>query len=132
MYATVGEFYNQSNKKKEYKLHRICTLMDYTVVGGLSKMTKHLKTVFGTFKYQITLGSGGSTLSHFNSSNVSLRYFWVKLNTALTYYHRNYCQKQLLEKHFKEPLLKEDTENSYMERLGFVKVFDNGISTLIV
>lgn len=77
-------------------------------------------------------GSGGSTLSHFNSSNVSLRYFWVKLNTALTYYHRNYCQKQLLEKHFKEPLLKEDTENSYMERLGFVKVFDNGISTLIV
>ena len=58
------------------------------------------------------------------------RYYWVNLKT-LKYYHRNYCQKQKLEKHFDKPLLQSDTENSYMERLGYVKVYDNGLAKII-
>ena len=47
------------------------------------------------------------------------------------YYHRNYCQKKLLEKHFYQPLFEEDTENTYMERLGFLKIYDNGVAKLL-
>lgn len=129
MACTVGLLYNQSTKSFEYKLHRICTLKDYSVIGGVSKLTAFLINTVGKFKYQITLSSGGSTLKAFDNSEVTLRYFWVHLPT-LKYHHRNYCQKHLLEKHFGFPLLENDTESSYMERLNYVKVYDNGICTL--
>ena len=57
------------------------------------------------------------------------RYYWVNLKT-LKYYHRNYCQKQKLEKHFNIKLNPNDTENSYMERLGYLKIYDSGITEL--
>lgn len=130
MCATVGQIYNQQNKQFKNKLQRICTLQNYTVVGGLSKLTNKLLETFDNFSYQITLSSGGSTLSFFdNYKIISPRYFWVNPNT-LKYFHRNYCQKHLLEKHFKEPVLETDTESIYMEKLGYLKVFDNGLCEL--
>lgn len=129
MCSTVGKFYNQSSKSFESKLHRICTLLDYIVVGGISKLTKHMETEYGKFKYSITLSTGGSTLNYYKQSNVTLRYFWVHLS-SLKYYHRNYCQKTLLEAHFGTPVKDTDTEASYMESLGYVKVYDNGVLTL--
>ena len=127
MYATIGELYNQSSKQQEQKLHRICTLSGYTVVGGISKLSKFLTTTFGDFKFQLTLSSGG-TIPDVNLSNVSLRYFWV-LPGGRKYFPRNKTQKHLLEKHFKSPLLEDDTESTYMERLGYLKVYDNGIAS---
>ena len=38
--------------------------------------------------------------------------------------------KHTVEKHFDIPLLEEDTENTYMERLGYLKVYDNGLAEI--
>lgn len=130
MCVTIGKFYDQSNKNFKYKVQRICTLKDYTVVGGISKLNKFLLTLYPKYSYQITLSSGGTSLIATNKYNIlNPRYFWVNPKT-LEYFHRNYCQKHLLEKHFKIPLLDNDTETSYMEKLGYLKVYDNGLAEL--
>lgn len=130
MVAVIGQFYNQSNKSFKYKLNRICTLKGHTVIGGISKLTKQIKKDFGNFTYQITLSSGGTSLKAATDYRIiDPRYFWVNPNT-LKYYHRNYCQKQKLIKHFQQPMLDEDTENTYMERLGFLKIYDNGLAEI--
>lgn len=126
MCITIGEIYNQSSKSWDFKVSRISTELDITVVGGLSKLIKHLKDIYGTFKYQYTTLFGGSTFNNFESRYIGPRYFWVNPET-LEYYHRNHCQKSLLEKNFKEPLLEEDTESSYMSRLGYLRYYDSGI-----
>ena len=111
--------------------NRICTLSGWTVVGRLSKCSKFIKENFGDFKYLITLSTGGSSISNNNLIRyISPRYFWVDPN-SLVYHHRNYCQKHLLEKHFGKPLLEDDTESTYMERLGFLKVYDNGLAEIM-
>lgn len=130
MCCTIGGLYNQSTKSFKLKLHRISTLKGITVVGGISRLSSFLKKNFGEFSYQITLSSGGSTLKHYKYKIIDPRYFWVNPDKKEEYYHRNYCQKHLLEKHFKEPVLKEDTENTYMERLGFLKIYDNGLAEI--
>lgn len=130
MCSTIGYIYNQQSKTFKLKLHRIATLKCTTVVGGVSKLSKFLKNNIGSFSYQITLSSGGSTLKYFkNNKIIPPRYFWVNPNT-LEYFHRNFCQKHLLQKHFKQPLLLTDTESIYMERLGYLKVYDNGLAEL--
>ena len=128
MVSSIGSLYNQSSKIFEYKLNRICTLNGYTVVGGITKLTKAMKKDFENFKYQITLSSGGNTLKATKSYKlIEPRYFWINPKT-LEYHHRNYCQKKLLQKHFDEKVLDTDTESTYMERLGYLKVFDNGLA----
>ena len=89
-----------------------------------------MTSIHGAFNYQITLDSGGSTLKLTSKLDIkSLRYFWVH-PVSLEFYNRNYCQKSLLEKHFKAPIEAGDTENSYMERLGYLKVYDSGVAEL--
>ena len=132
MCATIGEFYDQSKKLKKLKLHRICTLSDITVIGGVTKLFHNLQLICGKFIYQITLSSGGSTLKNISSFKfLPPRYFWVNPKT-LEYFHRNQCQKIHLEKRFGKPLLPDDSENTFMERLGFLKVFDNGLAELLI
>lgn len=97
---------------------------------ALNKLTKQIKKDFGNFTYQITLSSGGTSLKAATDYRIiDPRYFLVNPNT-LKYYHRNYCQKQKLVKHFQQPMLDEDTENTYMERLGFLKIYDNGLAEI--
>nr|DAO89412.1 MAG TPA: hypothetical protein [Caudoviricetes sp.] len=36
-----------------------------------------------------------------------------------------------IEKHFNKPLLDNDTESTYMQRLGFLKYYDCGIGQII-
>ena len=131
MCSSIGEIYNQSSKSWVKKLQRICTLKEITVVGGVSKLTKYLLRNEGDFKYQITLDSGGSILNNYDKdlSKVTLRYYWVDPVT-FKFHYRNYCQKQKLEKHFNIKLNTNDTENSYMERLGYLKIYDSGITEL--
>lgn len=129
MCVTIGEFYNQSKKCFELKVSRISTQLDITVTGGLTKLLGYLKNTYGEFKYQFTLGYGGSTSKVFNYDYIGPRYFWVNPKT-LSYFSRNQCQKHMLEKSFGEKLLPDDTESTYMERLGYVKVFDCGVAEL--
>lgn len=131
MVSTIGEYYNQSSGTFKLKVHRMCTLLDCTVVGGVSKIISYFKKLYSsdTLIYQITLSSGASSLKRFNFKLLEPRYFWVHKNLK-SYFSRNYCQKQLLEKHFKEKLLPEETENQYMSRLNFIKVYDNGLAEI--
>ncbi len=130
MVSSLGQYYDQSAKIFKNKLQRICTLKGHTVVGGISKLSKYMINDIGNFTYQITLMTGGSSLFNFKDYTlIKPRYFWVNPNT-LEYYYRNSTQKNLLEKNFKESLLPEDTENTYMERLGYLKIYDNGLANI--
>lgn len=127
MCSSIGEIYNQKSKCFILKLQRICTLRGYTVVGGISKFSKFLLKTHGEFIYQTTNDTG--SVINGESLSSSSRYYWVDPKT-LTFYHRNKTQKQNLEKNFKHSILKEDTETTYMERLGYLKIYDSGLTTL--
>ena len=130
MSVSIGYLYNQSSKKKELKVSRISTKLNTTVVGGLSKLLKYLKNNFGSFKYQFTLMFGASTTNAFEYKILKPRYYWVNY-INLKYYHRNECQKRVLEKNFGEPLLDNDTEASYMQRLNCLRFYDYGLGEII-
>ena len=130
MAATIGKIYDQSNKIFKNKLHRICTLKGHTVVGGISKLNKYLSKIYPDYSYQILFSSGGSSLKCSDYRIIKPRYFWVHPNT-LKYYHRNSTQKAKLEKTFKKPL-KDLSETEYMESLGFLKVYDNGLAEIFI
>ena len=129
MCSTIGYIYNQTRKDHRLKVSRICTSLNLTVVGGLTKLIKYLKNIFGDFQYHSTLEFGGTSVLNLDYEYLGPRYFWVNPRT-LEYYHRNSCQKHLLEKNFGEKLLSDDTESSYMSRLGFLKYFDSGIVSI--
>ena len=75
MAASYGKFYNQSSHIFEWKLQRIATLIGYTVVGGISKISKYIKEDIGDFIFQITLDTGGTILDSIpTKKNTSLRY----------------------------------------------------------
>lgn len=142
MIAVVGQYYEQgSNGKFVNKLSRIATKLGVTVVGGISKLTKEIAKGYGDFNYLITLSSGGRSLSSSKEYRlISPRYFWVDPNT-LKSYPRNACQKSVLEKNFGVPLfdVTDDkgrtrvcTEKEYMESLGYVRVFDNGLAEIFL
>ena len=127
MCASIGEIYNQRSKNFNLKLQRICTLKGYTVVGGVSKFSKFLLQKHGEFIYQTTNDTG--SIIEGESLSSSSRYYWVDPKT-LKFYHRNKTQKHNLEKNFNHLVLKEDTESSFMERLGYLKIYDSGLTTL--
>lgn len=130
MCATIGDMYVQSSKTFKKKLHRICTRKGYTVVGGISKLSKFLEKEHGKFTYEILMSSGASSLNTCSKYTVKTsRYFWVNTKD-LSCLHRNRTQKHLLEQNFKQPLLDDDTETTYMERLGYVKVYDSGVAEI--
>ena len=133
MVAVVGMIYKQgSDGVFEPKLQRICTVLNTTVSGGISKLTKYINenTDYHNFSFQITLSTGGTSLSNVNGVRlIDPRYWWVHPKT-LVFYPRNKCQKSVLEKNFGEPLLKDETEREYMERLGYLRLFDNGLASI--
>ena len=123
MAASYGKFYNQLSHTFEWKLQRIATLTGHTVVGGISKISKYIKEDVGDFIFQITLDTGGTIFDSVpTKENTSLRYWWVKNKLFLT---RNSTQISALKK--KIDWKNDDTENSYMRRNGFLKIWDSGI-----
>lgn len=127
MVAIYGEFYQQTSKRFDWKLQRIVSLNGFTVIGGVSKLSNYIRNDIGDFVFQITLDTGGTLLSSFESNSIpTLRYWWV--NSRMEVRSRNSCQTSILKSN--SDFLEDDTENSYMIRNGFYKVFDCGILTL--
>lgn len=128
MVAVYGEFYSQGSRSFIWKLQRICTLLGVTVSGGVSKLSRYIKNDIGNFIFQITLDTGG-TISNFYDldSKITLRYWWV--NSALDVKSRNSTQVSVLRNN--SDWIEGDTENSYMFRSGYYKVYDCGIATLL-
>jgi hypothetical protein len=127
MVAIYGEFYQQGLKRFDWKLQRIVSLNGFTIVGGVSKLSRYIKNDVGEFVFQITLDTGGTLLNNFDSNLIpSFRYWWV--NSKMEVRSRNSCQVLVLKKN--DDWEENDTENSYMIKKGFYKVFDCGILTL--
>ena len=124
MIATYGKFYLQNEKSFILKLQRICTKSGYSVVGGVSRLLKNIEKKSGKVQFQITIDTGGTLLGKKfpDKEDVTLRYWWVNQSDYLT---RNSCQVSRLSKNF--DWLETDTEKSYMERNGWVQVWDSGI-----
>ena len=133
MVCTTGYIYEQSAKDFRLKIHRMCSLKDTVVIGGLSKLHKHVLKEYSvdSVSYLITLYTGSSTLKSFNYTLKAPRYYWVKPGSTLTVYSRNKTQKSKLEALFGVPVLDTDTESTYMEKLGYLKVYDNGLAEII-
>ena len=126
MVAIYGEFYNQGKKSFEWKLQRICTKAGYTVVGGVNKISKYIKNDIGIFIFQVTLDTGGSILSKpIKKKDVSLRYWWTNGHHRLS---RNVCQAGILNKN--DDWDTNDTEDIYMRKKGYYKIYDTGIVSL--
>jgi hypothetical protein len=126
MVAIYGEFYNQGKKSFEWKLQRICTKTGYTVVGGVSKISKYIKRDIGDFVFQITLDTGGSLLDRIiTRNNISLRYWWTDGHRRIS---RNICQVGRISKN--DDWNKNDTEDGYMRRKGYYRIYDTGIVSL--
>ena len=128
MVAIYGEFYSQSSKSYIWKLQRICTQINTTVVGGVSRLSNYIKNDIGKFVFQITLDTGGSISSLYKLSDViTFRYWWV--NPRMAVLSRNQTQVHLLKSN--DDWIEGDTENSYMIRAGYYKIYDCGIATLL-
>ena len=126
MVAGYGEFYNQSSKSFKWKLQRICTISGITVIGGVSRLSRYIKNDIGDFIFQVTLDTGGSLIKNeISHSDVSLRYWWVKNDSVLS---RNQTQISILKRN--DDWDNNDTEKSYMEKKGFVKIFDSGVVSI--
>ena len=126
MVAIYGEFYNQGKKIFEWKLQRVCTKIGYTVVGGINKISNYIKNDIGNFIFQVTLDTGGSILNRkIERKDVSLRYWWTDGHRRLS---RNVCQASILSKN--KDWDGNDTENSYMRKKNYYKIYDTGIVSL--
>ena len=127
MVATIGLFFNQNQKKFEWKLQRVSTKNGFTIVGGVSKLVKKLKSEIGDFIFQVTLDTGGSILKEYKQEDtISLRYWWV--NGSSNFKTRNECQSSKLK--LNSDWMEDDNEKSYMERNNWFRVWDSGICTL--
>lgn len=127
MSATYGKFYSQSEKIFKWKLQRICTLMNHSVIGGISKISNYIKNTIGDFQFQITLDTGGLlTKGTPSEKDVSLRYWWV--NDKLNFLTRNQCQVSKLK--LNDDWANDDTEKTYMSKNKYYRVWDSGIITI--
>jgi len=123
MVAIYGEFYQQGKKSFVWKLQRVASLKDYTVVGGVSKISKYITNDIGEFVFQVTLDTGGTLVrQEFTRKDVSLRYWWIKKDESLS---RNQTQVSILKQNL--DWVDGDTEDSYMKRNRYLKVWDSGI-----
>jgi hypothetical protein len=128
MVAIYGRFYDQGSSTTKWKLQRVSTKLGFTVVGGISKLSKYIYNDIGDFTFQITLDTGGS-LSIFSNdlSSVSLRYWWTNGKIRI---QRNKTQKKKLMKNIDWE--NTDTEVSYLKRRNWNRIFDCGILTIKV
>ena len=128
MVAGYGMFYIQSKKVFEWKLQRICSLLGFTIVGGISKLSKYIRNDIGDFQFQITLDTGGSLSAGVpKKEDISLRYWWTKSNYFKT---RNQCQVLTLKKN--SDWSNGDTEVSYMQKNGWSRIWDAGIQDITI
>lgn len=133
----IGLFYNnilvqvmtfckpRFNKKYEYELSRLCTLKDYTVIGGASKMFKYFlvtynpKSIISYSDYSKNTGNIYNILGFNECQLTKPNYIWINKNIILTRYQ---TQKHILLKQG----YKGSSEVDIMHNRGFIRVYDCG------
>ena len=112
--------------EQDKDIKRSCTLSGTAVIGGVSKLFKQFPK--GT-TMMTTNDTGSSGNYGIKIDKYTLRYWWVNLRTRESHTRRT-CQKHLLEAKFGVPV-GNMTEVQYMTALGFVRVFDSGLSYFV-
>lgn len=125
--GSYGSFYDQGKKCKEWKLQRISTKLNTTVIGGITRITKHILNLTCDLTYQIALDNGGSTLLALeNEIKGTPRYWWV--NNKMEYRTRNSTQLNRLK--LLPDFVDGESETEYMEKNKWFRVWDSGIANL--
>lgn len=116
------------NKKYEYEMIRLCTLKNYSVIGGASKLFKYFLKTFkpkSIISYANLRFSNGDIYKKlgFNCVGTSKpNYFYFKNNCLES---RNKFQKHKL-KNILESFDEQKTEEENMINNGYLKIFDCG------
>ena len=128
--AAASFSYSRLKKDNEWELVRYCSLLDTTVVGGLSRLVKNfliqegVTTLISYCNRRFFTGKGYEAAGFEFISNGAPTYYWTN---KIERYTRYRTQKHKLEKF----LLNFDaslSESSNMEAAGFNKIYDCGSS----
>jgi hypothetical protein len=126
---TFGEMrksLGQKSKKNTYELLRFCNKLNYSVVGGASKLFSYFtknNEVSEIISYSLNSYSDGNLYKNLNFEligNTSLNYYWCKNGIR---YHRFNFRKDKLVKMGYDP---SKTEVNIMNDLGYYRIFDCG------
>ena len=129
---TIGSI-NDSQDSNIWELSRFCNKLNYSVVGGASKLFKYFITNYNPNKIisfsdiAHTKGALYEKLGFEQNSITEPSYVWVNLDSD-AWYNRVACQKRYLPKLFNEPDLdiENKTETMILSEHNFVQVFDSG------
>ena len=119
------------NKAYSYELIRYCSKLDYTVIGGASKLLKaftkeHPGSIISYADRRWSVGDLYKTLGFKFTHNSEPNYKYYKGAEVLS---RHQCQKHKLVEQGYDPLL---TEGEIMDQRGYHKVFDCGSSVWVL
>ena len=115
------------NKKNNYELLRFCNKINYTVIGGASKLFKYfLKTneIEQIISYADRSWSQGKLYDKlgFNfTKNTKPNYFYIINKKRENRF--KYRKSELIKKNYGR---KEETESIILERLGYNKIYNSG------
>jgi len=119
------------NKKYQYELLRMCSKLDYTVIGGASKLLKYFErnykpdSIISYANRRWSQGNVYKILGFEFIHNSKPNYFYFKGDDCSSLFSRNQFQKHLLKNKltiFKPELT--ETENMYLN--GYRKIYDCG------
>lgn len=126
----IGLYYNDSlvmivsykfyNKNKCLKLERMCSALNTSVVGGFSRLLKHImgNISCANIHYWVDLryGTGDFLLNHgFKVSHETLGWKWTDFTNT---YNRRVCRANMDDRKL--------TEKEHANELGLVKIYDAG------
>ena len=120
-------------KSYQWELIRFAVKSNYKVIGGFSKLLKHMQRNFNgsIVSYADRSYSMGNVYEKNGFELIKTNrpsYYYVPKNSEKMYHRMNYTKKELL-KLLNEPNL---TEKQLAERLGFSKIYDCGTLTYIL
>lgn len=125
--SVMGLSKSRFNKKYDYELTRFCNKLNCNVIGGGSKLFKAILSVIGKNKSIISYCDRSLFTGNFYEklgmkyiTNTVPNYKWVHNNTGVT------LSRYQTQKHKLDGRNNDETEDLYMRRLGFLKIFDSG------
>lgn len=118
--------YGKSRFENCYEISRICTKIDYTVPGGMSKLLKRLPagryTTYSDLRFS-TENAYGNTLNYLYTTEPG--YFWVD-SSGMHRLSRNKTQKHMLAKLLDDKFNPEKSERINMMNAGYHIIHDCG------
>ena len=115
------------SSKTQYELLRFCNKINYSVIGGASKLFKHFlnnynndnNTIYSYANLDISNGNLYEVLGFKKIGHTGINYWWVK---DKKYNRTNFMKHKLV----KEGFDKNKTETQIMRERGFYKIWGTG------